>query len=107
MDTNLFQIVLAWEQELNIPDLNCKTDFLPAFWELRKLPLDTKLYSFAYRFHMRAIVTNRHFYQMKISDTQLCSFCSAKKETYSHLFWSCEHVRDVWSIVDNRFTELH
>tara|TARA_B100001105_G_scaffold110286_1_gene88433 strand:+ start:119 stop:499 length:381 start_codon:yes stop_codon:yes gene_type:complete len=43
---------------------------------------------------------------MRLADSELCSFCSAHKETVQHLFFECPKTKDLWSQIQNRLALL-
>ena len=74
-------------------------EFTHAFRDIYKLSNIPKLRSFQYRLLQRGIVTNIHLYKWNISETESCTFCREERETYSHLFFECQMVRQLWEKV--------
>ena len=82
---------IKWEK-----DLECEIDLIKALKNVRRTTIIPKYRSFMYRLLQRAVVTNIHLKHWKIKDSDLCSFCGEKRETYLHLFWECQVVQNLW-----------
>lgn len=59
------------------------------------LTKDIQLRWFQYRILHRILATNSHLFKMKITNTELCSFCNTNVETLTHLFWECIYVEEL------------
>ena len=55
-----------------------------------------KLRSFYVKYIYCCFALNPRRYLMKVSDTELCTFCNTVKETRVHLFWECNKVAPAW-----------
>lgn len=71
-------------------------DFEKKFKAIYVVTIETKLRNFQYRLLTHAIVTNRQLKLWKVKDSELCSFCGRVPETYTHLFFDCKIVRNLW-----------
>ena len=80
-------------------DLSCMQVALewPNMCKIRHDFVSVKLQSFYWKFINRAISTNRDMVKMKIIASPMCSFCKVQEETFMHLFWECDVVKDLWS----------
>ena len=56
-----------------------------------------KLREFQYKFLKRIVPTNTFLFKCKISNSNLCEFCSRDNETVKHLFWECNKIQHFWS----------
>ena len=43
---------------------------------------------------------------MGLAENELCSYCSAPKETVQHLFFDCPTTKDLWAQIQTRFVDL-
>ena len=57
---------------------------------------DTLLRTFQYKINNRILYTNDKLYIFKLTDTELCSFCTETKETLLHHLWECHFVKTMW-----------
>ena len=64
---------------------------------------DSYLQWFQTRIAHRLLATNSLLCKLKISNTDLCSFCKIEKETLTHLFWECPIVADFIVDIKNCF----
>ena len=62
---------------------------------------DNYLRSFQYKIITRIIPTNTLLYKQKLTNSNLCDFCSMHYETIEHLFWECPLVTKLWYEVAN------
>ena len=62
---------------------------------------DTTLRCFQYRISHRILATNGYLFKIKIKDSKLCTFCNIEPESSIHLFVECEHVENVWHMLEN------
>ena len=74
-------------------------DLTGALKRINKVTFIMKLRSFQFRLLLFGIITNIQLFHWKMKDSNLCTFCESKKETYEHLFWSCEKVAPLWAEV--------
>ena len=68
------------------------------------LVTSTKLQYFPYKCVNRIITTNINVNKWKPEVSNLCAFCTYRKETIEHLFWECNHVRGVWTALEKWLT---
>ena len=57
---------------------------------------DTLLRTFQYKINNRILYTNDKLYIFKLTDTELCSFCTETKETLLYHLWECHFVKTLW-----------
>ena len=62
---------------------------------------DTYLQWLQTRIVHRILGTNYLTYKMKLTSTELCSFCMKENETLLHLFWDCEYIKTLIQEVQN------
>ena len=87
--------IVKWN--LKFDNLN----WVEIFKEIHKNTQDTKMKWFFYKIIYRIIPTNRHLTLLKIKADPTCNFCNINEQTISHLFWSCEHVTQLWNDLVN------
>ena len=75
---------IKWASILNVP-VNWNKLYMIPF----KCCLSTKLRYFQFKLFNRILGVNKHLYNMGLSDSNLCTFCSSSVESISHLFWDC------------------
>ena len=94
---------LKWEVELG-ETINAK------HWKtintVVNFPHDTKLRWFQYRLIHRILSTKSFLYKIKLSDSDLCSYCNKEPETLYHLFIQCEIVTDFRKQLYEHFSPL-
>lgn len=87
-----------WANSMNDPDLNWR--------EIYRIPfnstLSTKLRYFQFQFLHRYLPVNKFLFDIKIIDSNLCSFCNQHTETLQHLFWECTISKLFWSQVQSK-----
>lgn len=71
-------------------------EFTDLFKNIYSTSIATKFRNFQYLFLHHAIVTNRMLFIWKILDSDFCTFCNANVETYTHLFYECGSVKNLW-----------
>merc|ERR1712074_340439 len=59
-----------------------------------------------YRSIHRCLATNDLLFKIKITDSNLCTFCREEIETLVHLFTSCKHVKSFWKEVTSWFSRI-
>ena len=74
------------------------------FLRLRQCTLNSRLREFQFKLMHGIIYTNHHLFRFGLVSSNLCSFCEKEEETYSHLFYSCEHAQLIWDSC-NRFLD--
>ena len=65
------------------------------YYKIQKIK-ELKLKWFQIRIIHRIIATNRSLKWMKVSNSELCSFCKEETENIEHLFWGCDIVMNFW-----------
>ena len=60
---------------------------------------------FQYRMSHRILATNEYLFKLKIKDSKLCTFCNIEPEGLIHLFVECEHVENVWNMLESLISE--
>ena len=60
---------------------------------------DTTLRWYQYRISHRILATNDYLF--KIKDSKLCTFCNIEPESLINLFVECEHVENIWHMLEN------
>ena len=51
------------------------------------------------------IATNQYLFKLKLKDSELCTFCNIEPESLIHLFVECEHVENVWNLLESWISE--
>ena len=69
--------------------------------------IDIKLRAFQYKFLHRVTPTNKLLFKQKLTDSNLCNFCSMHIETLQHLFWECMTVQTFWTNLKNKCNNLN
>ena len=87
-------VVKKWSLHLNM-SLTAE-NLSKAFLNAKYVTLISKYRSFQFRMLHRAIVTNTQLKKWKIVDSDTCFYCKQEPETFDHLFWSCEKIREFW-----------
>ena len=87
-----------WEKEMNTTFMH--QDLLHAIKHIYRCTNVIKYRSFQYRLLTRGIITNIDLFKWKIISTELCSFCNLFPETYKHLFYECQVVKQVWTRIE-------
>ncbi|KAH3689727.1 hypothetical protein DPMN_192197 [Dreissena polymorpha] len=62
-----------------------------------KATIESTLRNFQYKYIHRIIATNKYLFKCKLSNSNLCDFCSENIETIEHLFWECKHTQPIWN----------
>ncbi|KAH3746366.1 hypothetical protein DPMN_180773 [Dreissena polymorpha] len=62
-----------------------------------KATVESTLRNFQYKYIHRIIATNKYLFKCKLSNSNLCDFCSENIETIEHLFWECKHIQPIWN----------
>ena len=86
----LSQVSLPWKQIYILP---------------RIVTVDAYTRMFQYKCLNNILYLNNALFKMKLSDTPLCSFCNAKNETVSHLFYECNNTKLLWQQVVHFFRD--
>ena len=80
--------------------LSKNIDWLQTFQLIQKIK-EVKLKWFQIRLVHRILGTNAALKKMRISDSELCTFCNTDVESLQHLFWDCVFVRSFWLDLEN------
>ncbi|KAH3792602.1 hypothetical protein DPMN_146099 [Dreissena polymorpha] len=62
--------------------------------------IESTLRNVQYKYIHRIIATNKYLFKCKLSNSNLCDFCSENIETIEHLFWECKHIQPIWNQLD-------
>ncbi|KAH3696579.1 hypothetical protein DPMN_084055 [Dreissena polymorpha] len=71
-----------------------------------KATIESTLRNFQYKYIHRIIATNKYLFKCKLSNSNLCDFCSENIETIEHLFGECKHIQPIWNQLIS-FLEQH
>ena len=82
-----------WENILNNSNINWKKIYIIPFLSIT----DISLRYFQYKILHRIIPTNKYLYYCKLSNSNLCEFCSSHIETIEHVFYECYYVQIFWN----------
>ncbi len=67
--------------------------------------------SYARIFHFKCshniLFLNERLYKMGVTENPKCSFCKLANEDIKHLFYSCNHSKNLWNKVRAHFRELN
>jgi hypothetical protein len=80
-----------WNNIFNLPFKTCR---------------ETKLQSFQYRLIHRIIPCNKWLFNLKILDSNMCSFCNKEIDTIQHFFLLCENINLFWKTFNNWWYRL-
>ena len=70
------------------------------------LTRDTRLQSFQYRINHRIIACNVWLEQLKIKESNLCTYCQIEKDTIQHFFLHCPMIKQFWISFSNWWTRI-
>ena len=90
-----------WEEILEEEQVDWNFHHLLPF----KVTLETKLQIFQFKILHRILITNSKLLLFKLRLNNRCTFCEINKETISHLFWECHHVKSIWLQVEDLINE--
>ena len=62
-------------------------EYINAFNRLYKISKISKYRSFQYRMLLNIVLCNDRLFRMRVTPTNVCTFCHTNKETVTHLFW--------------------
>ena len=65
-----------------------------------------KLREFQFKLLHGVIYTKMHLFRFGFAVDNLCSFCNREIETYSHLFWECARIKQLWKAAIEKFKFL-
>ena len=68
---------------------------------------DISLRYFQYKIMNGICYMNRHLFKMKISNSDLCSFCGKEQETLLHFFIECRYSKAIWEATQNWLSTAH
>ena len=66
---------------------------------------DIKLRWFQIRIVHRILATNVILYNMKVSNSENCTFCQAEKDSIQHIFWKCPCIKRFWQTFQQTVNE--
>ena len=78
------------------------TEVATCFLNPRICTLDGKLREFQYKLLHSIIFCNDKLNSFGLIQSNLCSFCEKEIETYSHIFFKCIEVINIWKEVGNQ-----
>lgn len=96
--------VTLWNNDLKVRLTEKKMKKI--FCKHRKITVSEKLRFFQYRLLIRALKTNVHVSKWK-NISPYCSFCKAVPEITTHLFFECQHVKKLWSLLEKWLNHFH
>ena len=67
------------------------------------LKSNTYMRSFQYKIWNNILYLNKKLHIFGIKSSPLCSFCNVYEETPFHIFYECDHVKFLWSELDQCF----
>ncbi|KAH3790897.1 hypothetical protein DPMN_169105 [Dreissena polymorpha] len=82
-----------WQVLFGENELNWKHIFTMPY----KATVESTLRNFQYKYFHIIIATNKYLFKCKLSNSNLCDFCSENIETIEHLFWECKHIQPIWN----------
>ena len=98
--------LVKWEKELDIPENIENHGFIMKYTAYAfQYTKDTTLRWFQYRISHRILATNEYLFKLKLKDSKLCTFCNIEPESLIHLFVECEHVENVWNMLESWISE--
>ena len=71
------------------------------FYRPRFCTLDNKLREFQFKLLYNIVFVNHHLYRFQFITNNECSFCGKEEETYRHIFYDCEMVKELWELCSN------
>ena len=76
------------------------------FEQIYSIPFNTTIYTklraFQFKINHNILYTNEKLHKVKLSDSQLCTFCNTETETLEHLLVDCDKVVSIWrDIIEN------
>ena len=99
-----WKVKQKWEEKLSIQFDENELEYY--FVIPHHVTMNTKLITFQFQILHQILPTNSKLFLFKLLDTELCSFCHETKETIVHLFYVCQHVRNIWIILKQKLREL-
>ena len=88
--------ISKWVADLDMPDILDKwTTICSKQLAIKNPKLQDFSRSFLHRsYHLNSVIAS---YRTDFSPN--CTFCDKEKETVLHLYWECEHTKDIWNKV--------
>lgn len=59
--------------------------------------LPNKVKHFSWKVCVNILDTKENLWRRNITNNRLCEYCGTHTETVGHLFWFCEHAKEIWS----------
>lgn len=72
------------------------SNYMSAFWSVR----ETKIQAFQFKVLHRLIPCNKYLKNIRIKESDLCTFCG-EVDTLTHFLFQCSHVQRFWSALCN------
>ena len=96
--------ISKWKDEgFNISDADwCKIFELPY-----KTTKESKFHWLQFKILHRLIPTNKYLKKLKLTDSNLCTFCKLEAETIEHLFVDCPYVKEIWDAVEDMLLDRY
>ena len=91
--------ILKWREDLELSDKEIENALISLHRNLA-MPSDR---SFQYKILKNILPTNEYLYMYRVSDSKICSGCSAESDAILHALWNC---RFVVPYLDTIFTFL-
>ena len=99
MQENQAKPVKVWQKWSLQLDNNSVAQTWPSICNLRLQFTTVCLKVFHWKFINRAIYTNAKLHKFGKRGSSLCTFCQQEQETFSHVFWDCSLVKNLWEKV--------
>ena len=99
MQENQAKPVKVWQKWSLQLDNNLVAQTWPSICNLRLQFTTVRLKVFHWKFINRAIYTNAKLHKFGKRGSSLCTFCQQEQETFSHIFWDCSLVKNLWEKV--------
>ncbi|KAL4627161.1 hypothetical protein ACB092_05G147900 [Castanea dentata] len=90
---------VAKEGGLDVEVVSCSSPSkLKRVWKgLWGMNIPNKVKHFAWKACRNILATKQNLRKKNITKDDICDYCRAYVETISHLFWQCEHAKDIWT----------
>ena len=90
--------------EITIGNVINLEEYINCIKRIKFFTINVKLRSFQYRPLLGGLITNIQLKRYQISESELCSFCNAQRETINHLFCECSIVMPVKNYVKEKLS---
>lgn len=95
------KITRKWSDIFNTDDIEWPQIFLSSITETK----NNKINMLQFKILHRIVATNTFLLKCNKKETELCSFCNETRETITHLFFSCNLVRNIWLATKSYFND--